>query len=409
MKDGWNRRLDPTPLEGGAPIRLALPGEVAGADGAGLELLARAGTPLVGAPRHVGGVEMVPATFLWRSTHPGTACVALHLNSLTDNHRQDLRPALMEPVGATGWWGLCCLLPGDGVLSYQVVDSASPIPYGTGRTREGWLAFHMAGLADPHCPDAIANGRAMPASLWHGPSARAHPDWARAHGPDAAGQGVEIVEAVRSRDGACGARSVELVRGVGRGGAGRESGVLVLFDAANWRANGVVRALSGREGQWDLVLVDTGRSLRRKAALTDPVRVEALVGAIAGAVGAERPMVVCGQSYGGLACAHVALTRPDLVRVGVCQSGSYWVGGPQRGRGEGSLLRGLAGGSVAPASGARVVVQVGSHEAGMVRLSRSFAAAVGEALAGYREYRGGHDYAWWRYGLSDALDRISAM
>ena len=266
MTDGWNRRLDPTPLEGGAPIRLDLPCAVAGADGPGLEGLARAGTPLVGEPRRVGGVEMVPATFLWRSARPGTACVALHLNSLTDNHREDLRPALMEPVGATGWWALCCLLPSDGVLSYQVVESASPIPSGTGRTRDGWLAFHMAGLADPHCPGAIANGRAMPASLWHGPSARAHPDWARAHGPDAAGSGVEVVEAVRSRGGGCGARSVELVRGVGRGGAGQEPGVLVLF-----------------------------------------------------------------------------------------------------------------------------------------------AAAAGEALVGYREYRGGHDYAWWRYGLSDALDRISAM
>lgn len=409
MTDGWNRRLDPTPLEGGAPIRLDLPCAVAGADGPGLEGLARAGTPLVGEPRRVGGVEMVPATFLWRSARPGTACVVLHLNSLTDNHREDLRPALMEPVGATGWWALCCLLPSDGVLSYQVVESASPIPSGTGRTRDGWLAFHMAGLADPHCPGAIANGRAMPASLWHGPSARAHPDWARAHGPDAAGSGVEVVEAVRSRGGGCGARSVELVRGVGRGGAGQEPGVLVLFDAANWRANGVVRALSGRTGQWDLVLVDTGRSLRREAALTDPGRVEALVGAIAGVVGAERPMVVCGQSYGGLACAHLALTRPDLVGVGVCQSGSYWVGGPQRGRGEGSLLRGLTGGSLVPAADARVVVQVGSHEAGMVGLARSFAAAAGEALVGYREYRGGHDYAWWRYGLSDALDRISAM
>ena len=62
-----------------------------------------------------------------------------------------------------------------------------------------------------------------------------------------------------------------------------------------------------------------------------------------------------------------------------------------------------------PAAAARVVVLVGNHEAGMGGLARSFAAAVGEALVGYREYRGGHDYAWWRYGLSDALDRISAM
>lgn len=409
MTDSWDRRLDPTPLEGGAPIRLALPRAVAGADGPGLEGLARAGTPLVGEPRHVGGVEMVPATFLWRSARPGTACVALHLNSLTDNHRHDLRPALMEPVGATGWWALCCLLPSDGVLSYQVVESASPIPSGIGRTRGGWLAFHMAGLADPHCPGGIANGRAMHASLWHGPSACGHPDWTHACGPDAAGPGVEIVEAVWSRGGGCGARSVELVRGVGRDRAGQEPGVLVLFDAANWRANGVVRALSGRTGQWDLVLVDTGRSLRREAVLTDPGRVEALVGAIAGAVGTERPMVVCGQSYGGLACAHLALTRPDLVGVGVCQSGSYWVGGPQRGRGEGSLLRALTGGSLVPAAGARIVVQVGRHEAEMVGLARSFAAAAGEALVGYREYRGGHDYAWWRYGLSDALDRIAAM
>ncbi|EJF37717.1 hypothetical protein HMPREF1317_1822 [Schaalia georgiae F0490] len=45
MTDRWNQRPDPTPLEGGASIRLALSGAVAGGGGPDLEGLVRGYAP----------------------------------------------------------------------------------------------------------------------------------------------------------------------------------------------------------------------------------------------------------------------------------------------------------------------------------------------------------------------------
>ncbi|WP_143114723.1 hypothetical protein [Austwickia chelonae] len=39
------------------------------------------------------------------------------------------------------------------------------------------------------------------------------------------------------------------------------------------------------------------------------------------------------------------------------------------------------------------------------RAFRDAARTVGHDVS-YREYRGGHDYAWWRHGLTDALDEF---
>ena len=81
--------------------------------------------------------------------------------------------------------------------------------------------------------------------------------------------------------------------------------------------------------------------------------------------------------------------------------------------GRGGLLKPIPGGTYKV--GARMLEDLksmayGSHARNWgAALAVRFAAAAGEALVGYREYRGGHDYAWWRYGLSDVLDRISAM
>ncbi|EJN86062.1 hypothetical protein HMPREF1129_0569 [Actinomyces naeslundii str. Howell 279] len=55
---------------------------------------------------------------------------------------------------------------------------------------------------------------------------------------------------------------------------------------------------------------------------------------------------------------------------------------------------------------ARLVVQCGVHE-GVLRTGGRLAAqllAAQGALLEYREERGGHDYAWWRHGLSWGLD-----
>ena len=55
---------------------------------------------------------------------------------------------------------------------------------------------------------------------------------------------------------------------------------------------------------------------------------------------------------------------------------------------------------------ARMVVQCGVHESGLQRAARTAAALLKAegTLVEYWEERGGHDYAWWRHGLSWGLD-----
>lgn len=52
-----------------------------------------------------------------------------------------------------------------------------------------------------------------------------------------------------------------------------------------------------------------------------------------------------------------------------------------------------------------VVVQAGAEENQIVVHARWYRDALlaRGAKMGYREIRGGHDYAWWRHGILDAL------
>ena len=52
-----------------------------------------------------------------------------------------------------------------------------------------------------------------------------------------------------------------------------------------------------------------------------------------------------------------------------------------------------------------VVVQAGAEEDQIVVHARRYRDALlaRGAKMGYREIRGGHDYAWWRHGILDAL------
>jgi enterochelin esterase family protein len=119
--------------------------------------------------------------------------------------------------------------------------------------------------------------------------------------------------------------------------------------------------------------------------------------------------IVAGQSYGGLAAAAVVATRPELAATAIVQSGSFHFRADQPPRPpagqRGELLDALAG---RPVPG-RHLVQVGTEEGDMLAGARAFhaAAQAGGAHAELDVYAGGHDYAWWRTGLFDALDRLS--
>ena len=121
--------------------------------------------------------------------------------------------------------------------------------------------------------------------------------------------------------------------------------------------------------------------------------------------------VVAGESFGGLAVAWLLARHPELVRAGVVQSGSFWhrAGGRWGDEGPGDLLRLLQQGGADVTR--PVVVQVGTEEDLLLPLNRAYRDALLQqgAQLGYREVRGGHDYAWWRAGLIEALGELERL
>ena len=64
---------------------------------------------------------MREATFLWRDDrrHGVSPSVLIHLNTLTDNHRTHIAPALAARVPGTSWWAHHVLLPQDALMGYR--------------------------------------------------------------------------------------------------------------------------------------------------------------------------------------------------------------------------------------------------------------------------------------------------
>ena len=135
----------------------------------------------------------------------------------------------------------------------------------------------------------------------------------------------------------------------------------------------------------------------------------------------EQAYLIAGQSYGGLAVATLCAHYPGLARAGLAQSGSYWFdpledpsarGSTQGhpGSREGLLLRQLRQGLGDVDT--PMIIQVGTEEGGMRSLSQAYFEVLqsrGARHVSYREVRGGHDYAWWRHGIIDALKQFDAF
>ena len=423
--------LADTPLGAdGAPLR-ARPAWWAEAEAQGPEALARAvvrrvaeGTPWWGRRHEVDGVTLVETLFAWQEDRvgPGRAApadaldVVLHLNTLTDNHRAHLSPARMTRLGDSGWWASCLLLPADVIVGYRIVASAEALPEDLGTTRTGWKRLHDAGRPDPLNPHRIHDGFSHLSSVVHGPDACLHPEWSGEPVPGPRAVETDLSAQVLGPD--RGRRRVTLhVPAAGErpaagapGGGGRQ--LLVLLDGEHWRGNDVLSRLAGRLRHWDLLIVDAGPLPVRAAQLGDAGRATDLLARCLEAAGAAGTgeVVVCGQSLGALAAATAALRRPDLCSGAVVQSGSFWQGSGVRGQGEGELLTWLREGGARhlgePGARPRIVIQAGSHERTNRETSRTVASLLEQAGVDvtYREVRGGHDYAWWRHGLSWALD-----
>lgn len=363
------------------------------------------GLPIVGPRLVVDGVDAVRVTFQW-GAQAAADCYVI-LNTITDRAREHLDDFRMSVGPGRGdARALVCALPADAILSYQkVIVGPSGLDPAVLRDMGEWIRFLEEASPDESNPLRVVNGRGVAASLFVGPDARVvwpsedlSAPWMRAP------REHEIGARISARLGHTRQRRIVMYDG-----EADPTCTLILFDGEIWRGNGV-GWLTRRYPGLRVVTIDAGDLDEREAELTDADRVGALLEAVRDEVGAG-PVMVAGQSYGGLAALEAAL-RSDLpLDCAVAQSPSLWWGGEQRGVGEGTLMGDLRAGSVRPRRDVQLRLQVGTLEQTMrpvvddcVELLRSQGVAVE-----LDHYCSGHDVAWWREGLVRALDEWGAL
>ena len=358
------------------------------------------GLPIVGPRLVVHGVDAVRVTFQWGAQAAADCYVVL--NTITDRAREHLDDFRMSMGPGHGdARALVCALPADAILSYQkVIVGPWGLDPSVGTDMGEWIRFLEEASPDESNPLRVVNGRGAVASLFVGPDAQVVWPSQDLSAPE--------MRAVREHDIAA---DVSARLSVARqhdvivhDGEADPTCMLILFDGEIWRGNGV-GWLTRRYPGLRVVTIDAGDLDEREAELTDVDSVVALLRAVCNEAGVG-PVMVAGQSYGGLAVLEAALRSELPLDCAVAQSPSLWWGGARRGIGEGTLMGDLREGAVRPRQDVRLRLQVGTLEQTMrpvvddcVELLRSQGAAVE-----LDHYCSGHDVAWWREGLVRALD-----
>ena len=362
-----------------------------------------ADTPVIGEAAEIAGRPCHLVTFLWRQPDPDRE-VLVHLNGITDAHREDLAPMLLEHVAGTDLWHRSLWLPSEGTWGYRLVDLPEIAP-DAGATRQGWMAIHRAGQRDPGNPRWLPHMLGEESSILVMPQAWQHPAWLDE--PTAAEQWT--VWEVPGPDGD--SRPVRHWAPTGS----PASRLLVLFDGEQWAAMGLADAIVRAGVDLELLLIDSVDPASRARDLPDPGRAAVLVEAalerraLEGGPRDAAEVVLAGQSFGGLAAAAVAVTRPDLVSTAIVQSGSFWYAEGDEPRRDnpvpGDLVRRIRSGEFGQLT-ARFIIQAGTDEGTMVDQVHHFHAACtgAGAAADVTIVTGGHDFAWWRHRLLRALD-----
>ena len=358
------------------------------------------GLPIVGPRLVVDGVDAVRVTFQW-GAQAAADCYVI-LNTITDRAREYLDDFCMSiGPGRSDARALVCALPADAILSYQTVIVG---PWGldpsVATDMWEWIRFLEEASPDESNPLRVVNGRGAAASLFVGPDARVEwPSEDLAAPQMCAPREREIGMRVSARLGHTRQRRVVMYDG-----EADPTCTLILFDGEIWRGNGV-GWLTRRYPGLRVVTIDAGDLDEREAELTDVDRVAALLRAVHDEAGAG-PVMVAGQSYGGLAVLEAALRSDLSLDCAVAQSPSLWWGGEQRGVGEGTLMGDLRAGSVRPRSDVQLRLQVGTLEQTM----RPVVDSCAELVRGLGvpvdvdHYCSGHDVAWWREGIVRSLD-----
>ena len=363
------------------------------------------GLPTVGPRLVVDGVDAVRVTFQWGAQAAADCYVVL--NTITDRAREHLDEFCMSiGPGRSDARALVCALPADAILSYQmVIVGPWGLDPGVYTDMGAWIRFLGDAGPDESNPLRVVNGRGAAASLFVGPDARVMwPSEDLAAPQMCAPQEREIGTRVSAWLGNTRQRRVVMYDG-----EADPTCTLILFDGEIWRGNGV-GWLTRRFPGLRVVTIDAGDLDEREEELTDTDRVAPVLRAVHDEAGAG-PVMVAGQSYGGLAALEAGLRSDVPVDEIVAQSPSLWWGGTRRGVGEGTLMGDLRVGLVRPRQGVRLRLQVGTLEETMrpvvddcAQLLRHQGAAVELDY-----YRSGHDVAWWREGLVRALDEWDAL
>lgn len=358
------------------------------------------GLPIVGPRLVVDGVDAVRVTFQW-GAQAAAHCYVI-LNTITDRAREHLDDFCMSiGPGRSDARALVCALPADAILSYQtVIVGPWGLDPGVLTDMGEWIRFLKDARPDESNPLRVVNGRGDAASLFVGPDARVV--W------PSEDLSAPKMRAVREQNIAA---DVSARLSVARqhdvivhDGDADPTCTLILFDGEIWRGNGV-GWLTRRYPGLRVVTIDAGDLGEREAELTNVNSVVALLRAVCDEAGAG-PVMVAGQSYGGLAALEAGLRSDVPVDEFVAQSPSLWWGGARRGVGEGTLMGDLRVGLVKPRQGVRLRLQVGTLEETMRPVVDDCAELLRRQGADVEldHYRSGHDVAWWREGLVRALD-----
>lgn len=359
--------------------------------------------PIIGAHSVVDGVGVHEVSFVIPAPS-GEAIV--HINSLTDRHREDITAARFERI-SDEVAHVSYLIADDLVASYRIAQD-SEIAADIGRDRAGWLRIHALGQPDPLCRERLPNPLGSVSSVLRMPRSRQDPAW-RASRSSVPPQSWPTRRIDHGADGEPGMWLLA--------GAPAPSRLLVLFDGEQWRACGIGSALAARdERELAVVLVDSGSLQRRAQLLPHPDRVarhlaEDVLPSARAATGAALPpeaVVVAGQSYGGLAAASIAVLHPELAASAVAQSGSFHFRAADAARRPGAEPGDLIGLLAAAPRTGRVHVQAGTEEDELLAQSETFveAARASGMHVSAEEWSGGHDYAWWTDGLFAGLDAL---
>lgn len=397
------------PAEQVAPPRSHLSPAIARAvrDGSVEEFWAgvvKAGTPLV--EPAADGTAIV--TFLWRGARHGVRL----FGGPSGDHAE------MERLGDSDIWFKSFEVPTSTRLSYELAPDVPVLPGSDRQRRVAILATAQADPLNRHPWPAQAPDVFNQSSVLELPDAPEQPGFIAGATPRGT---LRTLSFASGRLG--NRRAIHLYTPAGYDPARPDTVLLLMFDGDAYTRKVPVPAIldalmaDGRLPQVVAAFIDNpdhaARSLELPANPTfAAVMAEDILPLVAREAGlTPKPdrTVLAGSSYGGLASAFIALTRPESFGAAVALSGSFWwhPEGTPADRQE-HLARMVVERPVRPV---RLHLAAGLFETGhggtvgildSSRHLRNVLEAKGYTVS-YREYAAGHDYLAWRGAIADGL------